>query len=114
MPRAPTILIVEDNRDLALGLEVNFEEHGYAVTLAHTGSEALRHTGIPKPDLVLLDLSLPDIDGFELLERMRRRGDETPVIVLTARGNRDARLRGLRTGADDYVTKPFDIEELLL
>ena len=110
---APRVLVIEDNADLGLGLRVNFEERGYAVTIARTGGEGLRRARQGAWNLLLLDLSLPDLDGLEVLDALRRDGNEAPVIVLTARTQQAAKIRGLRAGADDYVTKPFDIEELL-
>jgi DNA-binding response OmpR family regulator len=111
----PRVLIVEDEPDLAMGLRVSFEADGYSVTLAHTGNDAYRRAiESPRPDIMILDLMLPDIDGYEVLRRVRRDGFDTPVILLTARGEETDRVRGFRTGADDYVTKPFGVMELLL
>jgi DNA-binding response OmpR family regulator len=107
------ILLVEDNEDLAFGLENNLEIEGYEVTVATTGEEAERLVREVHPGLVILDLMLPGMDGFEVLGRMRRRGLEAPVLILTARGEEVDKVRGLRLGADDYVTKPFGLLELL-
>lgn len=108
------ILVVEDNRDLALGLRVNLRERDYEVQTAHTIADALEQLRQFRPDLVILDATLPDGDGLELTRRLRAARDETLVLILTARGQREAKLLGLRLGADDYVTKPFDLDELLL
>ncbi|MFN2564076.1 MAG: response regulator transcription factor [Gemmatimonadaceae bacterium] len=108
------ILIVEDERDLALGLRANLEIEGYEVSLAHEGEEGLRHAMHGAPDLVILDLMLPDVDGYDVLRRMRQARLEMPVLLLTARSEELDKVRGFRTGADDYVTKPFGVMELLV
>src|SRR5215212_3833504 len=98
-----------------MGLRANLEVEGYDVAVANTGEDGLREArGVPAPDLVILDLMLPDIDGYEVLARMRRAGLEMPVVILTARGEEVDKVRGFRTGADDYVTKPFGVMELLV
>jgi len=107
------ILVIEDHKDLALGLRINLEERGYEVHVAHTISDGLVRLRQTQPDLVILDLSLPDGDGLDLLRRLRSGGDTTLILVLTAKSRQDAKVLGLRGGADDYVTKPFDLEELL-
>jgi two-component system, OmpR family, alkaline phosphatase synthesis response regulator PhoP len=113
--RAPArVLVVEDNRDLALGLRVNLEERDYVVQTAGTVADALAALRRFRPHLVILDRALPDGDGVELTRRLRAAGDETLVLLLTASSGQDAKRLGLRLGADDYVTKPFDLEELLL
>ncbi|HJU72168.1 MAG TPA: response regulator transcription factor [Gemmatimonadaceae bacterium] len=108
------ILIVEDAEDLALGLRANLEVEGYEVVLAHTGEEGLRAAKEAPPDLVILDLMLPQLDGYEVLTRLRRARMEAPVLILSARGEEVDRVRGFRVGADDYVTKPFGVLELML
>jgi DNA-binding response OmpR family regulator len=108
------ILVVEDQRDLALGLRANLEVEGYAVDIASTGEEALRTVGEQKPDLVILDIMLPGIDGYEVLARLRGMQLDAPVLMLTARAEEVDKVRGFRTGADDYVTKPFGVMELLV
>ncbi|MFN8574835.1 MAG: response regulator transcription factor [Gemmatimonadaceae bacterium] len=113
MSRVPTIAIIEDNETLALGLRSNLEYEGYRVLVAHdatTGRELLRSE---RPDLVILDLMLPDTDGYRLLRSWRDEGDQTPVLILTALGEEADKVRGFRFGADDYVTKPFGLMELL-
>ena len=114
-PRVLTrILVVEDQRDLAKGLKANLEVEGYAVDVAHTGLDALRHLEQHAPSLVLLDLMLPDIEGYDVLARLRRAGHKMPVLILTARGEEVDKVRGFRLGADDYVTKPFGVMELIV
>lgn len=108
------ILVVEDQRDLALGLRANLEVEGYAVDVASTGEEALRIAGERKPDLVILDIMLPGIDGYEVLAKLREMRLDAPVLMLTARAEEVDKVRGFRTGADDYVTKPFGVMELLV
>jgi DNA-binding response OmpR family regulator len=108
------ILVVEDQKDLALGLCANLEVEGYEVTVAHTGEDGIRAANAAHPDLVILDLMLPDTDGYDVLGRLRRAGKEMPVLILTARGEEVDKVRGFRTGADDYVTKPFGVMELLV
>ena len=107
------ILIVEDNRNLAHGLRTNLEFEGHVAEVAEDGAAGLALARTRGHDLVLLDLMLPALDGFRLLETIRSEGIETPVLVLTARGDESDKVRGLREGADDYVTKPFALRELL-
>jgi len=107
------ILVVEDNADLAFGLRNNLEIEGYAVTVAEDGEDALRMTAGEKPDLVILDLMLPRLSGFHVLKELRDGGSRVPVLILTARGEESDKVRGLKLGADDYVTKPFGLLELL-
>ena len=107
------ILLVEDNDDLAYGLGNNLEIEGYEVTIAPDGERAVELALEVEPDLVILDLMLPRLDGFEVLDRCRRAGLEAPVLILSARGEEIDKVRGLRQGADDYVTKPFGLLELL-
>ena len=109
------VLIVEDNRNLVRGLRHNLKLDGHEVDVAYTGEEALAHVRAHAPalDLLLLDLMIPKPDGFEVLRTLRDEAVDVPIIVLTARGEEDDLVRGLRLGADDYVTKPFSILELL-
>jgi two-component system, OmpR family, alkaline phosphatase synthesis response regulator PhoP len=107
------ILVVEDNEDLAFGLRNNLEIEGYEVVTAKDGKAGLATFGETHPDLVILDLMLPEMDGFRVLRTLRENGATTPVLVLTARGEESDKVRGLRFGADDYVTKPFGLLELL-
>ena len=107
-----TILIVDDEINLAEGIRENLDFEGYETEVAYDGSEGLEKLRAQEFDLVLLDLSLPDIDGRELLRTIRARNLDTAVIVLTARGALDEKVRGLDLGADDYITKPFEVSEL--
>jgi len=106
------LLLVEDSLKLASWLSKALEQHGFAVDQTHDGAQAdsLLHT--EKYDAVILDLSLPGMDGLVVLQRLRERGKSTPVIVLTARGELEDRVKGLNLGADDYIPKPFDLTEL--
>ena len=109
----PRILVVEDEEAIAQGLVFNLERKGYAVSVAGDGHRALELAADSRFDLILLDVQLPEIDGFETCTRLRRRGDLTPILMLTARDQPDDVIYGLKTGADDYVVKPFDLAELL-
>jgi two-component system OmpR family response regulator len=109
------ILVVDDEESITDLVTMALRMRGVAVEVAHTGSDALRAVQSFRPHLVVLDVMLPDFDGFEVLERMAdRRSADVPVLFLTARGDLDDRLRGLDLGGDDYMTKPFSIEEMLL
>jgi DNA-binding response OmpR family regulator len=105
------LLVVEDNEHVAGALVSVLGRHGYEVVWAADGGTALAELN-PRTDLVLLDLALPDMDGFEVCRRIRRVSD-APIIMVTARTQLDARVRGLELGADDYVTKPYDVREVL-
>jgi two-component system, OmpR family, alkaline phosphatase synthesis response regulator PhoP len=107
------VLIVEDNRNLAHGLRTNLEFEGHVAEVAEDGPAGLALARNGVHDLIVLDLMLPGLDGFRLLETLRHQGVDTPVLVLTARGDETDKVRGLRNGADDYVTKPFALRELL-
>ena len=113
--RAARVLIVEDEDHLAKGIRFNLELEGYDVEVSAEGNEALeRVTSAESPfDVVILDVMLPGIDGFELAERMRAAGDYTPILMLTAKGQPADMVRGLEAGADDYLAKPFDLTVLL-
>ena len=106
------ILVIEDNQALADGLIKVLTSHGYAVDSVATGSDADAVLAAQNYDLALLDLNLPHMDGFEILRNMRARRNDTPVLVLTARDAIDDRVKGLDLGADDYLTKPFEVPEL--
>ena len=106
------ILIAEDDPVLADGLTRSLRASDYAVDCASDGSEADLVLAAQNYDLVILDLGLPKLDGFEILRRLRRRSSRVPVLVLTARDTLDERVKGLDLGADDYLTKPFDLPEL--
>jgi DNA-binding response OmpR family regulator len=107
------ILIVEDNEDLAFGLRRTLEDEGYAVEVASDGLRGSQRARDEKPDLVSLDLMLPGMVGYRTLESIRGAGLQMPVIILTARGEEADKVHGFRVGADDYVTKPFGLSELL-
>jgi two-component system, OmpR family, alkaline phosphatase synthesis response regulator PhoP len=107
------ILVVEDNSDLADGLRYNLELEGYDVAVAGDGRAALRLARDWRPALVVLDLMLPELDGFQVLQAIRSDGDRTPVLILSARGEEADKVRGFRLDADQYVTKPFGLLELL-
>jgi DNA-binding response OmpR family regulator len=107
------VLIIEDNRNLALGLRTNLEFEGHEAEIARDGTTGLMRARTRGHDLIVLDLMLPGLDGFRVLEVLRSEGLATPVLVLTARGDEADKVRGLRGGADDYVTKPFALRELL-
>lgn len=110
------ILVVEDERDIAALVGYHLTKEGYRVRTAASGSEALEELTRSRPDLIVLDLMLPGLSGFDLLNEMRGRPElsDTPVIVLTARRDEIDRIKGLELGADDYVTKPFSPQELVL
>jgi two-component system, OmpR family, alkaline phosphatase synthesis response regulator PhoP len=107
------ILLIEDNQDLCFGLRNNLEIEGYTVDTAGSGRTGLQAFLLAHPDLVILDLMLPELDGFRVLRTLREQGDATPILILTAKGEEADKVRGLRMGADDYVTKPFGLLELL-
>jgi len=113
MSRTARVLLVEDNEDLAFGLRNNLEIEGYEVQVASDGRRGLELALSWHPELLILDLMLPELDGFRVLRELRRAGSELPVLVLTARGEEADKVRGLKLGADDFVTKPFGLLELL-
>lgn len=112
----PIILVVEDDLDVADMLNAYFRVQGYEVITVNWGEDAIRACGASLPHLVILDIRLPDIDGYEVARRLRtnRRTKDIPIIFLTEKRERGDRLKGLELGADDYITKPFDIQELRL
>ncbi len=107
------ILLIEDNADLAFGLRNNLEIEGYEVEVCGDGASGLERARRSRPDLVILDLMLPGLDGFRVLKAMRQDELAMPVLILTARGEEADKVRGLKLGADDYVTKPFGVLEIL-
>lgn len=107
------ILIVEDNEDLARGLANNLEIEGFETEIAQDGATGLARARESSPDLVILDLMLPGMDGYRVLSSLRDEGDTVPVLVLTARTAEQDKVRGFREGCDDYVTKPFGLLELI-
>jgi len=108
-----TILIVEDDPSLLRGLKDNFEFEGFRVVLAADGQTGLRQALRAKPDLMLLDIMLPGLNGYEICRLLRKEGLDFPIIMLTAKGQEADVVLGLNLGADDYVTKPFGVKELL-
>ena len=109
---AISVLIVEDDPNIRELLQMYLEKDGYAVTLAADGGQGLEKFRSIKPDLVLLDVMMPVMDGWAVCKAIRQEGN-TPVIMLTAKGETDDKVAGLKAGADDYVTKPFEMKELL-
>jgi DNA-binding response OmpR family regulator len=112
----PTLLIVEDDVDVAEMVSAYFRVQGYEVFTVNWGEDALKACRTNHPDLIILDIRLPDIDGFEVARRLRsnQRTQDIPIIFLTEKRERADRMQGLELGADDYITKPFDIQELRL
>jgi two-component system alkaline phosphatase synthesis response regulator PhoP len=108
-----TVLVVEDNRDLAFGLQTALQIEGYDVNVAYDGRAGLDSAREQAPDLVILDLMLPEMDGYSVLRELRRAELNMPVLILTARGEEADKVLGLDWGADDYVTKPFGTLELM-
>jgi two-component system response regulator MprA len=106
------VLVVEDDPDIGDVVRRSLRREGYDVRLAADGSEALTEAAIFEPDAVVLDLGLPQVDGIEVSKRLRAEGD-VPILMLTARDSVDSRVEGLDSGADDYLVKPFDLQELL-
>ena len=107
------VLVIEDNPDLAYGLRNNLEIEGYTVEAVEDGARGLTRARTGRPDLIILDLMLPGMDGYRVLRTLREEGRRMPILILTARGEESDKVRGLRLGADDYVTKPFGRQELL-
>jgi DNA-binding response OmpR family regulator len=107
------ILIVEDDESISLGLRMNLEAEGYDVQVAGDGDEGLLRANAGDTDLVILDVMLPKMNGFELVRHLRSRGSTVPVIMLSARGAEMDKVMGLELGAEDYITKPFGLAELL-
>jgi two-component system alkaline phosphatase synthesis response regulator PhoP len=107
------ILIVEDDESIATGLALNLRLSGYTTTVVQNGRAALEHVTQHAPDLVLLDINLPEMNGLELMRELRQSGNITPIIMLSAREDEYDKVAALRLGADDYVTKPFGLAELM-
>jgi DNA-binding response OmpR family regulator len=107
------LLLIEDNEDLAFGVRTALEFEGYEVVVAHDGATGLAAARQHQPALIVLDLMLPDTDGYTVLRDLRREGVHVPVLILTARGEEADVVLGFDSGADDYVTKPFSTAELL-
>ena len=113
MTAGSLVVIIEDDAALLRGLKDNFEEQGYRVKLARDGRAGLSEVLVSSPDLVVLDIMLPILNGYEICRALRAKGLDMPIIMLTAKGQEEDIIRGLELGADDYVTKPFSIRELL-
>ena len=111
--RIPQVLVVDDEPNIRELVQVALKFHGCSVTTAGPGKAALRHAESDRPDLIVLDVMLPDMDGFEVCRRLRAAGNEVPVIFLTARDTSSDTVTGLALGGDDYVTKPFSVESLV-
>ena len=107
------ILIIEDELDLVKGIKMNLVDEGYEVDYALNGKEGLERALKDKPDLILLDIMLPGIDGLEICKELRRNKVDIPILMLTAKGEEIDKVIGLEIGADDYISKPFSIRELL-
>ena len=110
---AKKILIIEDDPGISLGLKDEFESDGYVVMTANDGEKGLDTANDQKPDLIILDIMLPVLDGYEVCKRLRMDGDRTPIIMLTVKDKEIDKILGLELGADDYVTKPFSLRELI-
>ncbi|MEO8449246.1 MAG: response regulator transcription factor [Gemmatimonadota bacterium] len=108
-----SILLIEDNRAYAATLRANLELEGYEVSVAGTGTEGLAGAKAGKPDLIILDLMLPAMNGYTVLQRLRDEGHHTPVLIMTALGTEEDKLRGFGLGADDYIVKPCGLREIL-
>lgn len=110
----PSILLVEDEENLQDALKLNLEMEGYEITVAENGVKALKAVNQEYFDLVILDIMLPELDGLSVLETLRLKNSDLPVLILSAKNASADRITGLKKGADDYLTKPFNLEELLL
>jgi len=111
--RIPRVLVVDDEPNIRDLVQVALDFHGCTVVTAASGRAALREAEAARPDLIVLDVVLPDLDGFEVCRQLRSRGDDVPIIFLTARDTSSDTVRGLALGGDDYVTKPFSVEALV-
>ena len=107
------VLVIEDNRDLAFAVANALESEGFEVIVASSGPEGVEKAQAVAAEVIILDLMLPGFDGFRVLRTLRANGVETPILILTARGEEDDKVKGFRLGADDYVTKPFGAMELV-
>ena len=113
MAEGKTVLIVEDEKNIVDILRFNLERKGYRTLEAYDGEEGLRRAREEKPDLILPDIMLPKMIGFDVCAALRAEGDNVPILLLTAREEEDDKVRGLETGADDYITKPFSMREVI-
>lgn len=114
MSTKPSILLVEDEENLHEALKLNLELEGYAITSAYDGALALKAVQEEYFDLIIMDIMLPEIDGIAVIQTIRLTHTEVPILILSAKNNSEDRVLGLKKGADDYLTKPFNLEELLL
>src|ERR1051326_9344528 len=112
--KKPSILLVEDEENLHETLKLNLELEGYEITSAYNGAAALKAVESEYFDLIILDVMLPEIDGINVTETIRLQNDEVPILILSAKNTSADRVLGLKKGADDYMVKPFNLEELLL
>jgi two-component system alkaline phosphatase synthesis response regulator PhoP len=110
----PSILLVEDEQNLHEALKLNLEMEGYEVTSAYDGTEALQKIATAYFDLIIMDIMLPEIDGITVTENIRVHNNDVPILMLSAKNTSADKILGLKKGADDYLTKPFNLEELLL
>ena len=113
-PEKKRVLVIEDEVHIADGIQLNLSLQGYETSIARDGIDGLAQWRAWKPDLIVLDIMLPMIDGFSILKTIRREDEKIPVLILSARGDTKDKVRGLRYGVDDYLSKPFDLEEFLL
>ena len=113
MSEEKTVLVIEDEKNIVDILRFNLERKGCRVLEAYDGEEGLRRARTEKPDLILLDIMLPKMNGFSVCEALRKDGDNVPILLLTAREEEDDKVRGLEIGADDYITKPFSMREVV-
>ena len=111
-PDGPKILLIEDEQPIRRFLRVSLENHGYRLVEAATGREGILHAASQQPDLIILDLGLPDMDGMEVIRQVRD-WSQMPIVILSARGREQEKVTALDAGADDYLTKPFSVGELL-
>src|SRR5690606_36456254 len=109
-----SILLVEDEENLHESLKLNLELEGYEVSSAFTGTQALQKTEEEYFDLIIMDIMIPEIDGIQVTETIRIKNNSVPILILSAKNSSSDRVLGLKKGADDYLTKPFNLEELLL
>ena len=112
-PRTTRILVVEDDLAILSGLSMNLRYEGYEVSQAQDGRTGLQKAVDERPDLVVLDVMLPEMNGYEVVRELRRRGSDLPVVIVSAKGGETDKIAGLDLGADDYVVKPFGLQELL-
>src|SRR5919206_4566544 len=113
-PNKPSVLLVEDEENLHESLKMNLELEGYQVTSAFDGVQAMKAVQNEYFDLIIMDVMIPEIDGFNVTQNIRLTNTEVPILILSAKDTSADRVTGLKKGADDYLTKPFNLEELLL